>query len=333
MTIRAVGLLSGGLDSTLAAKLILDQGIEVFAVNFTSPFCTCTPKSAGCASVVTAVQQLGNIPLKRIGLGQDYLDMVRAPKFGYGRGLNPCIDCRILKIKKAAEYMREIEAQFLFTGEVLGQRPMSQHRSALERISQETGVGELILRPLSAQMLDPTLPEINGWVDREKLLAYTGRTRKPQIALAEEKGIVDYPCPAGGCLLTEELFALKLREYFKHTPSPVLSDMALVRTGRHFYSQQGTWVILARDEHEGIRMEQMTRPDLTMLLPTNFSAPVIAFKGNDRAYVFSKMNEYTHKTIQDDAVLLIRSNGTEEKVGKDAWQEWIKSANLQLISD
>ncbi len=148
--IKAVGLLSGGLDSTLAAKLLLEQGIEVHAINFTSPFCTCTPKKSGCAAVVTAVKALGNIPLKRVGLTDEYIEIVKNPKHGYGAGLNPCIDCRILKIKKAGEYMAKIGGSFLFTGEVLGQRPMSLHKPSLDLIDRESGLKGYSLWPLSA---------------------------------------------------------------------------------------------------------------------------------------------------------------------------------------
>jgi tRNA-specific 2-thiouridylase len=323
--IRAVGLLSGGLDSTLAAKMLIDQGIEVFAVNFTSPFCTCTPKSAGCSAVATAIQQLGNIPLKKIGMGQNYIDMIRSPKYGYGRGMNPCIDCRILKLKLAADYMREIGAQFLFTGEVLGQRPMSQHRKALDIIDMETGMGDLILRPLSAQALEPTLPERSGWVNREQLLALVGRSRKPQIALAHDKGILDYPCSAGGCLLTDENFAQKIRDYFAHVKAPNIADMSLMRIGRHAYTESHDWIIVGRNEQEGERLEKMSRADAIQLLPTNFSAPVVMVIGSDRKAALDKMLEYTNRDIPDDAVLLIRQNGESQEVGKQQWNMWVSS--------
>ena len=164
--IRALGLLSGGLDSTLAAKLMLEQGIEVYAINFTSPFCTCTPKKAGCAAVITAIKGLGGIPLKRVRLGDEYLEIVRNPKYGYGSGLNPCIDCRIFKIRKAVDHLRVIGASFLFTGEVIGQRPMSQHKSAINLIDRVSDLRGQILRPLSAIYMEPTIPEKKGWVDR-----------------------------------------------------------------------------------------------------------------------------------------------------------------------
>jgi tRNA-specific 2-thiouridylase len=301
--IKAVGLLSGGLDSTLAAKLLIDQGIEVHAVNFVSPFCTCTPKSAGCASVVTAVRQLGDIPLKRIVLGSEYLDMVRAPRHGYGRGMNPCIDCRILKIKKAAEYMREIGAQFLFTGEVLGQRPMSQHRRALELIDRQSGVGDLILRPLSAGVLKPTACERSGLVDRHALLSISGRSRKPQIALAKDKGINEYRCPAGGCLLTNELFAERLREYLAWSKAPDIADMPLLKIGRHFFKDNSGWIIVARDEQEGERLERVHRPDAVLFVPENFSGPLVLLIGKDRAPARGKMIEFTKHEIPDPGVI------------------------------
>jgi tRNA-uridine 2-sulfurtransferase len=274
-TTKAVGLLSGGLDSTLAARVLLDQGIDVHAINFVSPFCTCTPKSKGCSAVVKAVEQLGNIPLKRVAMGDDYLRMVRSPKHGHGRGLNPCIDCRIMKIRMAAEYMRQIGASFLFTGEVLGQRPMSQHRRAMQTIDRESGISGLILRPLSASHFPPTEPERAGIVDRSKLLGFEGRSRKPQIALAKEKNIADYPCPAGGCLLTDKLFAQRLSDYFSHCAEPSVKDIPLLKVGRHFRKPDGNKNIVARDERECRLLERLAPPSMHVFIPVNFSGPTI----------------------------------------------------------
>ncbi len=273
--IRAVGLLSGGLDSTLSARVLMDQGIEVYAINFVTPFCNCTPKSSGCSAVEKAIEQLGDIPLKRIALGDEYLEMVKAPLHGRGRGLNPCLDCRALKIMKAAEHMREVGASFLFTGEVLGQRPMSQHRRAITIIDKHTGVGDLTLRPLSATHFEPTLPEREGWVDRSKLLGIEGRSRKVQIALAKEKNIVDYPCPAGGCLLTDERFAEKLIDYFDHCEKPSSRDMPLLKIGRHFRDSAGHKTIVGRDEREGLMMERLAPPEMHLYYPVNFGGPHI----------------------------------------------------------
>ena len=308
--VRAVGLLSGGLDSTLAAKLLIDQGIEVHAINFVSPFCTCTPKSAGCASVLTAIKQLGDIPLKRIALGDEYLDMVRNPKHGHGKGINPCIDCRIMKIRKAAEFMREIDAQFLFTGEVLGQRPMSQHRRAMSIIDKGSGISGLILRPLSAHLFSPTLAEQNGWVNREYLLSINGRSRKPQIALAAQKNISDYRCPAGGCLLTDVHFTARLKDYFNYVDNPKSADIPLLKIGRHFRLENGDKIIVARDEQEGEKLIQLHRKDWTILEPMNFSAPVVMFEGMDRNAALKKMMEYTnHETPVDAMIKIIDNNG------------------------
>ena len=271
----ALGLLSGGLDSTLAARVLLDQGIEVHAINFVSPFCTCTPKTMGCAAVEKAVSQLGNIPLKRVAMGDDYLLMVKSPKHGRGRGLNPCIDCRAMKIRIAAEYMREIGASFLFTGEVLGQRPMSQHRRAMAIIDKASGVGDLTLRPLSATHFPPTFPELQGLVDRSKLLGMEGRSRKPQMALAKEKNINDYPCPAGGCLLTDERFAAKLADYFAHTENPKTTEMPLLKIGRHFRNAAEKKIIVGRDEREGLAIERLAKPAMHLFYPVDFGGPHI----------------------------------------------------------
>ena len=289
---KALGLLSGGLDSTLAARILIEQGIEVSAINFTSPFCTCTAKGASCAAVVTAVRQLGDIPLKRVALGDEYLRMVRKPEHGRGRGMNPCIDCRIMKIRKAGEYMHRIGASFLFTGEVLGQRPMSQHRRALALIDRESGFGDRTLRPLSAMHLPPTVPEQRGWVNRAGFLGLSGKTRRPQMALAAEKGIADYPCPAGGCRLTDRHFAERLSDYFAHTESPSINDMALLRVGRHFRAESLEKVVVARNEGEGEMLKKLAGPDDHLLVPL-FPAPVVLLRGREVGEALCKLRRYS----------------------------------------
>ena len=310
--IKAVGLLSGGLDSTIAAKLMLEQGIEVCAVNFTSPFCTCTPKKAGCAAVITAVKQLGDIPLRRAALRDEYLEMVQNPKHGYGSGLNPCIDCRIMKIHKAGEYMRQIGASFLFTGEVLGQRPMSQHRRAIELIDRESGLRGYILRPLSAAHFEPTIPEKEGWVDRSKLLGISGRSRKEQISLATEKGIEDYPCPAGGCLLTDKNFADRMRDYFAYTETPSMKDIPLLKVGRHFRLDSGDRVIVARNKQECNTLKKICPNTDHLLSPVNFSGPVVVLLGTGLEAAVEKMLEYTKRKISEDARIAHRHAGKGE---------------------
>lgn len=228
---RAVALLSGGLDSQVAVKMILDQGIAVTALKFTSPFCTCDSGGA-CHSAVAA--KAFDIPLVTIPKGLEYLDVIRSPKHGYGRAMNPCIDCRIFILKKAKAYAESIGAAFLFTGEVLGQRPMSQHRRALDIIEEESGLQGKLLRPLSAKLLPPTDAERDGVVDREKLGSVQGRSREEQMKLADKFSIAEYPCSAGGCLLTDPAFARRLKDQLDHCVSPTIRDMNLLKVGRHF---------------------------------------------------------------------------------------------------
>lgn len=176
---------------------MLDQGIAVEALNFTSPFCTCTAKNSGCKSEAARVAADFNIPIKVMQKGVEYLEIVKNPRHGYGKGMNPCIDCRIFLLKKAKEYMAECGADFVITGEVLGQRPMSQRRDTLNLIERESGLAGLLLRPLSAKHFNATIPELEGWVDREKLLAIQGRSRKEQMQLAEELDVKNYPVLQG----------------------------------------------------------------------------------------------------------------------------------------
>ena len=249
---KAVALLSGGLDSRLAVKLMIDQGIEVTAINFVTPFCTCTAQ--GCQSEARSAAEEFGIPLKVVNNSEALLERVKRPRFGYGRGMNPCLDCRVLSFERAAVYMEEIGADFLVTGEVLGQRPMSQRRDAMAIIERESGLEGRILRPLSAKHFPPTEAEQEGLVDRDRLLAFAGRGRRPQMELAEEMGINDYPCPAGGCLLTDPAFADRLRGLLAEYPDPSMPQVTLLKAGRHFFSSDGQRVIVPRDDLEDRRL-------------------------------------------------------------------------------
>jgi len=253
--VRAVALLSGGLDSHLAVKLVLDQGVEVHAINFVTPFCTCTAQ--GCRSEARgAAEQLG-IPLKVANNSRPLLEAIKSPRFGYGRGLNPCLDCRVISFERAAAYMEEIGASFLVTGEVLGQRPMSQMRRSIEKIEKESGLKGRILRPLSAHHFPPTEVEKEGLIDRDKLLSISGRSRRIQIDVAEELGVNDYPCPAGGCLLTEPDFADRLRSLLREYDSPAMPQVTLLKSGRHIFSTDGQRIIIPRDEMEDRRLKNL----------------------------------------------------------------------------
>ncbi|HEY3307593.1 MAG TPA: hypothetical protein VGJ93_03980 [Desulfuromonadaceae bacterium] len=270
---KALALLSGGLDSTLAVKMMLDMGIAVEALNFTSPFCTCTGKNSGCKSEAVRVAQEFNIPIKVIHKGLDYLEIVRNPRHGYGKGFNPCVDCRIYLLRKAKEYMAECGADFVITGEVLGQRPMSQRRDTLRVIERESGLEGLLLRPLSAQHFEPTIPEREGWVDREKLMAIKGRSRKELFELADELDVKNYPCPAGGCLLTELSFVPKLKDVFEHCDELNLRDFRMLKIGRHFRIGERTKLIVGRDENDNRLLEAAMQPGETSLFWMDGNTP------------------------------------------------------------
>ena len=253
---KAIALLSGGLDSTLAVRLILDQGIEVEASNFVTPFCTCNRK--GRCEARHVAEQFG-IPVRIIPLTDEFFQVLKRPKYGYGSGMNPCLDCRILMFSRARERMEEMGADFVFTGEVLGQRPMSQHRRAMCIIDRESGLEGRLLRPLSAKLLGPTIPEREGIVDREKLLAIEGRSRKEQMTLAAEHGIADYPCPAGGCRLTDPGFARRMRDLVEHRSDFDLDDVNLLKVGRHFRLSPRAKAVVGRDEGENRRILMLTQ--------------------------------------------------------------------------
>ncbi len=253
---KAIGLLSGGLDSILATKMILDMGFDVVALNLKTPFCCCDTNEKCYSDSVT---QEFNIPLKRIHGGEDYMEVVKNPKHGYGKNMNPCIDCRIFLFRKAKQLMEELNAEFIFTGEVLGERPMSQRMYAMKLIERESDLKGKVLRPLCAKLLEPTLAEKKGVVDRQRLLSIQGRSRKPQMALARSYRIDDYPCPAGGCLLTDKGFARRLRDSLDHGEDS-LRNIYLLKIGRHFRLPTKAKVIAGRNQEENEALLSVAHP-------------------------------------------------------------------------
>jgi tRNA U34 2-thiouridine synthase MnmA/TrmU len=273
--VKALGLLSGGLDSILATELIRKQDIEVVAFNVKTPFCIC--KKDGTSEAAEAANQL-KVPLKVVSVEKDYLQMLRKPKHGYGKNMNPCIDCKIFMIKKAKKYAKEIGADFIFTGEVLGERPKSQHYPALRLIEEEAGLKGKLLRPLSAKLLPETVAEKKGLVDRTKLLNIQGRSRKPQFQLAKEFGIKSYPSPAGGCLLTCEEYSKKLRDLFANKKRVSMADIALLRVGRHFRLGKNK-IIVGRNEAENkLLFAQKTPSEYYFELP-DIVGPITILQG------------------------------------------------------
>jgi len=254
----AVALLSGGLDSTLAARVILEQGITVVGINFAGAYC---PRPfVGKSRAEKAAEKLG-IELVTLPIDAEFIAMVKNPRHGRGKNMNPCIDCHTLMIRKAWERGQTRGADFVITGEVLGQRPMSQNRNALNMVAKDSGVGDRLLRPLSAKLLEPTAVETPDtrpldhlttrppFVDRERLLDIEGRQRTRQMALAERYGIKDYPMPAGGCLLTEKVYSKRLAEAFDHGEDS-LDIIELLSLGRHFRLPSGARLVVGRDEAE-----------------------------------------------------------------------------------
>lgn len=275
---KAVGLLSGGLDSTLAIKLVHDQGIEVLALNFFSIFCRCNRKG-GCGTAAYRVTHETGIPLKVITLKGEYLEIVKRPKYGYGQGMNPCIDCRILMFRKAKAFMEEKAASFIVTGEVLGQRPMSQHRRAIQIIERESGLEGLILRPLSAKHFPPSIPEREGWVNRERFLRFSGRSRKPQMELAEELGIWEYPCSSGGCLLTDPNFSARMRDLMEFNPDFDLRDIRLLKLGRHFRLAKRARLIVGRSQDENETLHSLAGEEDLLFRTEGVVGPTSLLRG------------------------------------------------------
>ncbi|MEM3608640.1 MAG: hypothetical protein QW238_07235, partial [Candidatus Bathyarchaeia archaeon] len=259
----------------LAVMLVRDQGIDVEALKFTTPFSQCDG-GGGCRA--SEASRRYGIPLKIIHLGGDYLRMVRRPRHGYGSALNPCIDCRILMLKKAKRYAREIGAEFIVTGEVLGQRPMSQRLETIKLIEREAGLEGRILRPLSAKLFPETEAEKKGWIDREKLLDLRGRSRKRQMELAAKLGIREYPSPAGGCLLTHREYAAKLRDLFQHKKRITMRDIQLLKIGRHFRYGENK-IIVGRNEAENkLLLYLKGKGDYVFEVP-DYGSPITILQG------------------------------------------------------
>ncbi len=310
---RAIALLSGGLDSTLTIKMLLDQGIDVIALNFTSVFCTCTPKTASCHIATSVARELG-VELKTLVKGLDYLKIVENPRHGRGRGMNPCIDCRIYMLRRSAEVMRETGAAFVATGEVLGQRPMSQHLAAIKLIEKESGLAGLIVRPLSAALLAPSKPELDGLVDRSRLLAIQGRTRRVQLEMARTMGVETFSCAAGGCLLTDPAIGRRVADMFHHCPGYDMPEVRLLTVGRHYRLRPALKAIVSRADAEGQRMEALAGPRLRMEL-ADMPGPTLVACGDvtdDDLPALARLLAHHQKKLADDGftVKIVRDAAT-----------------------
>lgn len=279
---KAVALLSGGLDSMLAVRVILGQGVPVTAVRFMTHFGCDADGTGSCGKDVSPLVKLWGpmgFTVKYCHLGQDYIDMVRSPRFGRGKNMNPCIDCRGMMLTWAKDVLEQEEACCLVTGEVLNQRPMSQTRSEFARIEKVTGLQGRVLRPLSARLLEPTIAEQEGFVDREKLLDLSGRSRVRQYAMAKEFGIESIPQPAGGCLLTDPGYSERLRELWRHDPQAGAPDINLLRVGRHFRPRPELKIIVGRNENENLQLQGLRQEGDALLQLKEFSGPMTLLRG------------------------------------------------------
>lgn len=270
---RALALFSGGLDSILACRVVAAQGISVQAVKFVTPFFG-YELLAREQEYARMVRDSYGIEVVLRDVSESYFTMLRNPAHGYGKNFNPCVDCKILLLAEAKRLMEEFSASFLITGEVIGQRPMSQRRDTLRVIERDSGCTGILLRPLCAKRQEPTCAEREGLVDRELLLDFNGRGRQPQIQLAESFGITDYPRPAGGCVLTEKDQAKRIAWYYARYPGVRLNDIRLLLFGRHFQLPHGGWLVLGRDEAENARLEALHDPGDYLLHMPERSGPM-----------------------------------------------------------
>ncbi|MEM3579973.1 MAG: tRNA 4-thiouridine(8) synthase ThiI [Candidatus Bathyarchaeia archaeon] len=285
---KALALFSGGLDSSLAIKLLQEQGIEIEAITFLTPFYTA---KEGGLNIQRAAEKLG-VPLKVVRLGLEYLRIIRKPKYGYGRHMNPCIDCHILMLKKAKKYAREIGADFIVTGEVLDERPMSQHMKALKIVEEESSLKGRLLRPLSAKLLPPTIAEKRRLVDRSKLLDIRGRSRKKQLALAKAYDITEYQSPAGGCLLTYKEFSAKLRDLLQHKKRISMADLELLKVGRHFRFGKNK-IIVGRNKEENEKLLKLKGRNDYFFEAVGTGSPITLLQGPKTRQAIEKAAQLT----------------------------------------
>lgn len=326
---KAVALISGGLDSMLAVKVIQEQGIHVEGINFFTGFCVEGHTHAVRKkhkdkqkrnNALWVAEQLG-IKLHIVDVVEEYKDVLLNPAHGYGKNVNPCLDCKTFMVKKAREWLKEHDFDFIITGEVVGQRPMSQRRETMPIVAKDSGSDDLLVRPLSARQLPETLPEREGWLNREKLLDFHGRTRKPQMALAEQFGFKDYAQPAGGCcMLTDENYAIKLQDMWANRSSRdyELDDIIMLKMGRHFRLAPHLKVIIGREEGEN-RFMQGYKNQLVAIFPTSHPGAFCLVDGEfkteeERQRALALVARYSQGKNAPEVILTIRQiDGSEQE--------------------
>ena len=306
---KALCVFSGGLDSMLAAGIIRAQGIDVLGLFFETPFFS--PRKAR-----ESAKSMG-LPFKVINITERHLDVVKSPKHGYGGNMNPCIDCHALMFRVAGELLEKEGASFVLTGEVLGQRPMSQNKQSLALVASESGIEGLLLRPLSARHLPPTIPEKNQWVKRDMLINFQGRSRKPQMALALKMGIKKYPAPGGGCLLTEEVFSRRLKDLFTCRINPEIREIELLKFGRHFRLGPNTKLVVGRNKSENDIIDSLTGDKDLILTSVSVPGPTVLVSGdpsNDSLHLAAEFTAAYSDTSENGSTQIQVAGLTEHKI-------------------
>jgi tRNA-uridine 2-sulfurtransferase len=321
---KAIALFSGGLDSMLAAEIVRHLDVDVTALTFETPFFS-------AAKARAAARQI-NIPLLIENITVEHLAMLKNPRYGYGKNMNPCIDCHTLMLKIAGKKMEETEADFILTGEVLGQRPMSQGKQSLYVVAKNSGYADYILRPLSAQLLEPIKAERDGKIDRLRLLAVQGRGRKPQIQLARDFGIANYSPPAGGCLLTDRMFTKRLRDLFSHQDNYQIRDIELLKHGRHFRVTDNYKIIVGRNNADNDVLNTLMTKDDFLLFAADYPGPqvIIPYGGDETMQnIAASLCIRYSDAPKDSEIKIIGQKGSESKTifaksaAKEDCERWI----------
>ena len=321
---KVVALLSGGLDSQLAIKMMQEQGFDVSAVAIKTPFCD-FDCGRGCGFEIRERADDLDVNLKTVYLGDEYIEMLKHPKHGIGAGFNPCIDCRSMMFDAAKKHMEEIGAEFIISGEVLGQRPMSQHAPALRTIENESDLVGKIVRPLSAALLPETDPEKDGLIKRENLGMIRGRTRRGQLDMAKKYGIENPPNAGGGCLLTEPHFGIKAKDLFSHTKNPTINDIDLLKIGRHFRLDEETKFIVGRNKDENEMIKAIALPGDILLEAKDFVGPVSILRGSNAKqhlkFASSITLRYSDAPNNEQVIVSIRDNDLVEEIASKSAEE------------
>lgn len=308
--IVGIGLFSGGLDSILAVRVLQKQHVRIEVIVFVTPF-------FGPETAKKAVKQL-NVPLHIIDITEKHFEMLRAPKYGYGSNMNPCIDCHALMFNQAGQLMEKNRAHFLFSGEVLGERPMSQNKNSLKIVAKESGYEEFIIRPLSARLLPISKSEKEGLVDREKLLDIQGRSRKRQIEISKQFGITYYPNPASGCRLTDPSFSNRIKDLLQHNKKIVKRDLELLNVGRHLRINPNMKIVIGRNEKENDRLKSLKKKGDIILTIEDIPSPIVMIpQGANDAINLAASACVRYSDAQGDKPVLVsiyQDSGIREKI-------------------